>query len=229
MNKLRNDSLENGKGPIGILFDCDGVLVDSEPPLSQIAALALRDFGAAADPADFKPYIGMGEDKYLGEVCAKYNVEFNEKIKHHVYEKYNELAYQYVQPFPGTRELLLSLKAAGCRIAVASSADQIKVMTNLAILDLPEDTFDAVITGSEIERKKPFPDIYLLAAARCGTAPGSCFVVEDAVSGIQAGKAAGMTCIGFTSAHTSDELKRAGADIIIDSISEILGHVQKHM
>lgn len=229
MDKVKTDSPANNEGPIGILFDCDGVLVDSEPPLSQIAAIALRDFGADANPDDFKPFIGMGEDKYLGEVCAKYNVEFNEAIKHHVYEKYNELASRYVHPFTGTRELLLALKRAGCRIAVASSADQIKVMTNLAILDLPEDTFDAVITGSEIERKKPFPDIYLLAASRCGAAPGRCFVVEDAVSGIRSGKAAGMTCIGFTSAHTAEELRSAGADIIIDNISEVWGYVQKRL
>lgn len=214
--------------PMGILFDCDGVLVDSEPALAQIAALALQDFGAAASPDDFKPYIGMGEDMYLGEVSAKYDVVFSAAIKDHVYEKYKELASQFVRPFEGTRELLLRLKASGFRMAVASSADMIKVSTNLGLLDMPEGFFDAVITGSDIERKKPFPDIYLLAASRCGLKPSRCYVVEDAVSGIQAGKAAGMTCIGFTSAHTHEELLSAGADIIIDDIRDIWTYVQEH-
>lgn len=212
---------------LGVLFDCDGVLVDSEPALAEIASIALHDFGAQATPDDFKPFIGMGEDMYLGGVTAKYGVEYSDAIKHHVYEKYHELASQFVRPFPGTRELLIRLKEAGCRIAVASSAEMIKVSTNMSILDVPPDTFDVVITGSDIERKKPFPDIYLLAASRCGIEPSRCIVVEDAVSGIQAGKAAGMTCIGLTSAHTAEELLAAGADIVIDDIRDVWTHVQK--
>ena len=226
MQNFVTSSLSVDSGPAGILFDCDGVLVDSEPALAEIAAIALRDFGAAAIPDDFKPYIGMGEDMYLGEVTAKYGVVFDETIKHHVYEKYVELAASFVHPFPGMRDLLIRLKSAGCRIAVASSADQIKVTTNLQLLDLPAAFFDAVITGSDIERKKPFPDIYLFAASRCGVSPDRCFVVEDAVSGIQAGKAAGMTCIGFTSSHTAEELRAAGADIIVDDIRDVWTSIQ---
>ncbi|MEI8201117.1 MAG: HAD family phosphatase [Eubacteriales bacterium] len=226
MQNLQTSDLLADLGPVGILFDCDGVLVDSEPALAEIAATALRDFGAAAIPADFKPYIGMSEDMYLGEVTAKYGVEFNETITHHVYEKYVELAANFVHPFPGMRDMLIRLKTAGCRIAVASSAEQIKVTTNLKLLDLPAAFFDVVITGSDIERKKPFPDIYLLAASRCGVSPDRCFVVEDAVSGIQAGKAAGMTCIGFTSSHTAEELREAGADIIVDDIRDVWTSIQ---
>lgn len=220
--------LSDDLGPIGILFDCDGVLVDSEPALAEIAAIALRDFGAAAMPEDFRPYIGMGEDMYLGMVTAKYDIVFSNAIKHHVYEKYSELAANFVRPFPGIRDMLIRLKSAGCRIAVASSADQIKVTTNLDLLELSAAFFDTVITGSDIERKKPFPDIYLLAASNCGVSPDRCFVVEDAVSGIQAGKAAGMTCIGFTSSHTAEELREAGADIIIDDIRDVWSSIAPH-
>jgi len=216
---LSNSSVE--KDPVGILFDCDGVLVDSEPAMAEIAAIAFQDYGANAVPADFKPYLGMGEDMYLGEVAAKYDVVFNDEITLHVYKKYEELASRFVKPFEGTRELLFRLKSAGCRIAVASSAELSKVTTNLAVLDMPVGFFDAVITGNDIERKKPFPDIYLLAAERCGVRPDRCFVVEDAVSGIQAGKAANMICIGFTSAHTAEELRFSGADNIVDDIRDV--------
>jgi len=226
MHNIDNSGLSADWGPVGILFDCDGVLVDSEPALAEIAAIALHDFGAAAIPEDFKPYIGMGEDMYIGEVTAKYGVVFDETIKHHVYEKYVELAANFVHPFPGMRDLLIRLKSAGCRIAVASSADQIKVTTNLGLLNLPAEFFDAVITGSDIERKKPFPDIYLLASRKCQVTPDRCFVVEDAVSGIQSGKAAGMTCIGFTSSHTAEELRTAGADIIVDDIRDIWSSIE---
>jgi len=225
-NNDNTTTSQNDAAPFAVLFDCDGVLVDSEPALAEIAAIALQDYGAAALPGDFKPYIGMGEDMYLGEVAAKYGVEFDESIKHHVYDRYRELAPQFVRSFPGTRELLLRLKEAGFRIAVASSAEEIKLETNLSVLAVPEGTFDAVISGSDMERKKPFPDIYLLAASSCGVEPSRCFVIEDAVSGIQAGKAAGMICIGFTSSHTSSELREAGADIIIDDIRDVWQNVQ---
>lgn len=205
-----------------VLFDCDGVLVDSEPALARIAAIALADFGAAAKPEDFKPYIGMGEDKYLGEVLKKYGVPYTQDVKKHVYEKYIELADDFVEPFAGVRELLVELKNSGYRIAVASSADMIKVEANLRVLAVSDNMFDTVITGSDIERKKPFPDIYLLAARRCNTEPAMCYVVEDAVSGIESAKAAGMTAIGFSSAHSAEELRAAGADYIIDSMEELL-------
>lgn len=205
-----------------VLFDCDGVLVDSEPALARIAALALADFGAPASPEDFKPYIGTGEERYLGEVLKKYQVEYTPAVKYHVYEKYIELADDFVEPFAGVHELLEELKSTGFRMAVASSADLVKVEANLKVLSVSDNMFDAVITGSDIERKKPFPDIYLLAAKRCNIDPAMCFVVEDAVSGIQSAKAAGMTAIGFTSAHSAEELRAAGADYIINSMTELV-------
>lgn len=204
-----------------VLFDCDGVLVDSEPALARIAALSLADFGAPAVPEDFRPYIGTGEDTYLGKVAAKYGVTFNDVIKNHVYAKYVDLAPTYVTAFTGVKELLTELKAAAFGLAVASSADKVKVRANLSVLDLPADFFDAVVTGSDILRKKPFPDIYLLAAERCGVAPAACYVVEDAVSGVQAAKAAGIICIGFTSTHTAAELRQAGADYVITDIRDV--------
>lgn len=226
MNNYQKRSAQTHNDPIGVLFDCDGVLVDSEPAMAEIAALALRDYGADAIPVDFKPYIGMEEKVYLGVVAAKYGLIFDDEIQHHVYEKYRIFAPQIVQPIPGAREVLLQLKGAGFRIAVASSAVQIKVSINLSLLNIPVGILDAVITGSDIENKKPMPDIYLLAASRIGIVPSRCFVVEDAISGIQAGKAAGMTCIGFTSAHTAEELLNAGADVIIDDIRDVWDCVQ---
>jgi HAD superfamily hydrolase (TIGR01509 family) len=214
-----NDNM-SGLGK-AVLFDCDGVLVDSEPALARIAAIALGDFGAPAKAEDFKPYIGMGEEKYLGEVLKKYGVQFTPDVKAHVYEKYIELAPDYVEAFAGVRELLQQLKNEGYRIAVASSADLIKVEANLKVLNVSDNIFDAVITGSDIERKKPFPDIYLLAAERCGIDPAMCYVVEDAVSGVQAAKAAKMTAIGFTSAHSGQELSDAGADYLVDNMAKV--------
>lgn len=205
-----------------ILFDCDGVLVDSEPAMAEISALAYQDYGAPATAADFLPNIGQGEQDYFGKVARKYGLTFDETIRNHIYDKYVELAQTYVKPFPGVRDLVLSLKNQHYRIAVASSSERVKVEVNLSTLDLPAQTFDTVLTGSDLERKKPFPDIYLLAAERLAVSPAQCLVIEDSTSGVIAGKAAHMTVIGFTSAHTAAELQAAGADHIVHDLKDIL-------
>ena len=96
-----------------VLFDCDGVLVDSEAPLARIAAMALRDFGIPAEPSDFAPFVGMGEDAYIGGVAAQYGAVFTAELKQHVYDKYVELCDAFVLPMPGVRELLAALRSAG--------------------------------------------------------------------------------------------------------------------
>ena len=210
---------------IAVLFDCDGVLVDSEPALAQIAAEVLRARGLAARPEDFAPFIGTGEDTYIGEVVKMHGGKYVPEIKDEVYAAYIREAGDYVKSFPGCLDLLAELKSAGVKTAVASSADLIKVKANLKALGFSG--FDAVISGSDIERKKPFPDIYLLAAERLGFDPSACLVVEDATAGIEAGNRAGMTTIAFTSACSASEMEAAGADYVAGSFSEIREIIRK--
>ncbi|MBP7401678.1 MAG: HAD-IA family hydrolase [Clostridia bacterium] len=209
--------------PRAVLFDCDGVLVDSEAPLARIAALALHDFGIPAEPENFAPFIGMGEDAYIGGVSQRYGFAYSLDMKKHVYDKYIELCGEMVRPMPGAVELLRTLRAAGVRIAMATSADRVKAGANLRVLGMDETGFDAVVTGDDVERKKPFPDIYLIAAARCGAEPADAWVVEDAESGVQAGKAAGMRVAGLTSALPAGRLLAAGADAVIAGLDELSG------
>lgn len=220
IQKLIHATADND-APRAVLFDCDGVLVDSEPALARIAALALRDFGLPAEAEDFAQYIGMGEDVYIGGVARKYGGTLSPEMKAHVYDKYIELCAEFVHPMPGAIQLIRRLQAAGFRLAMATSADHVKAMANLALLDLGEAGFDAVITGTDVDRKKPFPDIYLLAADKCGVSPANAYVVEDAESGIQAAKAAGMRTIALTSSLPSDRLSAAGADDIIDTLDAV--------
>lgn len=204
---------------IAILFDCDGVLVDSEPALAQVAADVLQKNNIPAKPEDFAPYIGTGEDVYLGKVVEKYGFVHTEEIKDQVYQSYIEHASEFVETFPGCLSFLEQLKKSDIKMAVASSADLVKVNANLSALGFKE--FDAVITGTDIHRKKPYPDIYLLAAEKINVKPENCIVIEDATSGVKSGKAAGMTVIGFTSACSREELLAAGADYVADSYQEI--------
>jgi beta-phosphoglucomutase len=204
--------------PRGVLFDCDGVLVDSEPALARIAALALQDFGLPAEAEDFAPFIGTGEDAYIGGVVRKHGGTFVPAMKDHVYEKYIELCEVYVRPMPGAHDLLRALRGAGFRIALATSADRVKAAANMRVLGMDESFFDTVITGSDVTRKKPYPDIYLLAASRCGVAPEDTYVVEDAESGIRSACAAGMHAIGLSSSLSAVRLYAAGAQEVIERL-----------
>lgn len=204
-----------------VLFDCDGVLVDSEPALARIAALALADMGIPAQPADFAPFVGMGEDAYIGGVAKKYGFPYSQEMKRHVYEKYIEASREWVPPMPGAVDLIRLLQQAGFRLAMATSADQIKARANLRILDLDPPGFDAVVTGDDVTHKKPHPEIYLTAAARCGVQPEHAWVVEDAASGVQSGQAAGMRVIGLSGSLTARQLAAAGADAVVGHLREI--------
>ncbi len=195
-----------------LLFDCDGVIVDSEKGLAVIAATTLREsFGIPADAGDFIDFIGTGEDGYIGGVVRKHGGVYSHDMKDEIYRQYLLKAKNVVRAFEGTREVLRRFREEGFRIAVASSSDIVKVKINLEIAGLTNDDFDAVITGSDVTNKKPDPEIYLKAMEKCSSAPCNCIVIEDAISGITAGIRAGAAVIAYTSSLKCHQLKKAGA------------------
>lgn len=205
-----------------VLFDCDGVLVDSECGLSRIATHVLNHhFDIPAVPEDFIPYLGTGENTYIGEVVRKYGHAYIPRMQEVIYSQYLDLASQYVIAVEGAKALVLKLRMEGYKIAVASSANWTKLDKNLSIVGLASSDFDARISGDDVHKQKPDPEIFLLAARRCGILPANCIVVEDAASGVLSGKSAGMTVIGFTSTVTAEVLKSAGADITASTMKEL--------
>lgn len=204
----------------GILFDMDGVLVDSESFISEAAVLMFRELGLAVTPDDFKPFTGMGENRYIGGVAEKYNFQIDiEKVKARVYEIYTEIVRDKLNPLPGANGFILKCRSKGLKLALATSADKIKMEVNLKEIGLPANSFNTIITGMDVTRKKPFPDIYIKASGSLGLKTEECLVIEDAVSGIQAGKAAGCKCLGLTTSFTADALK--DADWICDTLLNV--------
>jgi len=198
----------------GYIFDMDGVLCDSE---AFIAEAAIRMFSARYDTnvreEDFIPFVGAGEDRYLGGVAAKYGIELSmPEDKNETYRLYAECARGRLQPLPGVKRFIVEAKEAGMKLAIATSADEIKLHVNLREMGLEERLFDVLVNGLDIEHKKPAPDIFLLAAKRLGLDPAECIVFEDAINGVQAAKAAGAYCIGITSSFAAQALLEAGAD-----------------
>ncbi|MBR4749247.1 MAG: HAD-IA family hydrolase [Abditibacteriota bacterium] len=191
----------------GIIFDMDGVLCDSEPFICKAAILMFAEKGLTVKEEDFIPFVGAGENRYIGGVAEKYGLKVDiEEVKARTYAIYCDIIKGSLKPMNGVYDFVTDCRKKGLKLAVASSADLVKVRANLAEIGLPFESFDTVINGLDIERKKPAPDIFLLAARRLGLRPEDCLVVEDAVNGVEAAKNAGMTALGILSSFTKEEL-----------------------
>ena len=191
----------------GILFDMDGVLVDSEEYICKAAVAMFAEHGVDAAPDDFLPFVGAGENRYLGGVAAKHGFPIDlKRDKARTYEIYCSMIKGALDPLPGAKEFMKTCRDKGFRLALATSADRVKMEANLEEIGIPLSSFDAALNGLEVERKKPFPDIYLKAAGLIDADPSECLVVEDAQNGVKAGKAAGCRCLGITTSFTAEEL-----------------------
>jgi beta-phosphoglucomutase len=203
-----------------VIFDMDGVLTDSEPLITAAAVAMFQEKGLAVQPEDFRPFVGTGDDRYIGGVAAKYNFALDlPSARKRTYEIYLERVPSGLEAFPGAVELVGACKNAGLKVAVASSADRIKIDANLKKIGLPPQMWDAIVTAEDVLHKKPAPDIYLASARKLGLPPERCVAVEDAVSGVQAAKAAGMRCVAVAQTFPPEQLQ--AADLVKQRISEI--------
>ena len=210
-----------------VIFDMDGVLVDSEPVINEAAIQGLKEFGVEAKPEDFIPFIGTGEDRYIGGVAEKYGVKYKVEMKKRVYEIYLTIVEEKIKIYEGIKELIKKLIKDEYTLALASSADKIKVEANLSAANICTSVFSALITGDDVENKKPAPDIYLAAAKKINIDPSHCIVIEDALNGIEAGKKAGMKNIGVATSFDKQQILKAGADDACDSAKDLYDSIIK--
>jgi len=198
----------------GIIFDLDGVLADSEALIAEAENEMFRTrYGIEFTDEEFQRFVGVGEDNFLlaiGEIYGLDVVLPDDKLR--AYEIYLQNIKGRLQPVPGAKEFVGICRDRDIRMAVASSGDRMKVDGNLTELNFPDGTFQAVLTGDDAEKMKPDPEIFLKAAAALELDPSSCVVLEDALNGIIAGKAAGARCVGIATSFPADKLIEAGAD-----------------
>jgi HAD superfamily hydrolase (TIGR01509 family) len=194
----------------GVLFDMDGVLVDSEQFICKAAIMMFNELGVKVLPEDFHPFVGMGENRYIGGVAEYHGIKVDiEKVKARTYEIYGIIVRDKLSPLPGVVEFISKCRKKHLKLAIATSADRVKMEVNMKEIGLPPDTFHSIITGQDVENKKPYPDIYIKAAKSIGLEPQECLVVEDAVSGIKAGKSAGCRCLAVASSFDVSALSEA--------------------
>jgi HAD superfamily hydrolase (TIGR01509 family) len=197
-----------------VIFDMDGVLCDSEPFLAEAAGRMFAErFGLEVKPDEFLPFVGTGENRYLGGVAEKYGLCLAMPAdKLLTYQIYLHVIRGRLKPLPGVSHFVQECRKRGLKLAVATSADRIKMEGNLKEISLAPETFDVCVNGSEVERKKPDPQIFAVAAERLGVKPEKCLVLEDSPHGIIAAKAIGAPCLALTTSFQESELRSAGAD-----------------
>jgi beta-phosphoglucomutase len=206
-------------GRMGVIFDLDGVLVDTgwAHKQSWYDLAEKEDF----DMSDefFSSTFGMRNDQIIPMLAQKdVSSEDVDRLSDWKEQRYRELIAEKLTLPPGVGELLNDLKQCGFLLAVGSSAPKANLDLCLDRVRI-RDYFDACVTGEEVVEGKPAPETFLKAAGKLGLPPGRCVVVEDAVQGVQAGRAAGMPVVAVTT--TRDPSALTAADIIVDGLSEL--------
>jgi beta-phosphoglucomutase-like phosphatase (HAD superfamily) len=221
----------------GIIFDMDGVLTDSEWFIAEAARLMFQEtHHKTVTHGDFLPFVGLGENRFLGGVAEKYGIETFDigRDKARTYAIYGDIVKGKLKTLPGASAFVRRCRTLGLKTALATSTDYTKMMVSLTEIGLAggEEAgtegngnpgsgglFDALVNGLDVERRKPFPDIFLEAARRIRIDPEHCWVVEDSVGGIAAAKAAGMRCLALLTTFPEEEIRAAGADIVVRDLS----------
>ena len=207
---------------LAVIFDMDGVLVDSFRPHYKSWLEMARRAGLSFTETEFAETFGRTSREIIAHFWGENNRFTDEEIAALDAEK--EAAYRRIidvdfPAMPGVLELLDSLKKAGYKLAVGTSGPPENAKMAMDKLDAWK-IFDTVCTGADVEFGKPDPGVFLLAAKRLGVPASLCAVVEDAPPGIQAAHAAGMVCVGFASTgRTLQEI--APAEMHIHALCEI--------
>jgi HAD superfamily hydrolase (TIGR01509 family) len=203
-----------------VIFDCDGVLVDSEPLANASFSRALKAHGLDWSAEEtMRRLMGLSLKSALeiceAEIGGKLPGDFLEKMQAVTYQNFRDAP---LKPVAGVKEAVLALQEAGFDTCVASSGTPEKMRFTLGLTGL-WDLFDGLIfSSSQVPRGKPFPDLFLHAALAMNVQPFDCIVVEDSVPGIQAARSAGMRALAYVGAPYAHRaaLAAAGAQLFDD-------------
>ncbi len=207
----------------GLIFDVDGVLADTEELVARASVeMFQRLYGREVTVEDFRPFIGTGPHRYVEGVAEKHGIDIDVEeavaVRHECFMQLMESG-EYIG-FPGALPLIeAAADEPEWRLAIATSSQRQKAEPALVAAGIPIELFDAVITGDVVTRRKPDPEIYLLAADALELAPPQCVGVEDAVQGVTAVKAAQMKCVAVTNSFPAVELREA--DMVVPSLEDV--------
>ncbi|MBO4650642.1 MAG: HAD-IA family hydrolase [Clostridiales bacterium] len=204
-----------------VIFDMDGVLLDSEPYHDQTTTSILESYGAKGAYEAIRPYVGRSPEDMWAAMKIKYDIpaSVEDLVELQWKKNVSGLAESGLERSEGLSELLEFCHSKGIRVAVASSSRQDFMEAVFDHLDLWK-YVEVFASGAEVENGKPMPDIFLLAATRLDVDPERCLVVEDSTAGVQAGRMAGMYTVGYDNPTSGGQNVNA-ADVVVKSLGEI--------
>lgn len=209
-----------------VIFDCDGVLVDSEPIAARLTAESVSELGWQMSPE-------LAKAEFLGDTFTNIIRRVEERIGRKVpptwpatsQAKLLAALERELTPVAGVKSAIQALQAAGVTVAVGSQGTHEKMQLTLGVTGLLPFFAGRIFSATEVSRPKPAPDLFLLAAKTLGFAPSETVVVEDSTRGVKAALAAGMRILGYTASVGRDAIVAAGAEPVDDlaTVPTLLG------
>lgn len=206
-----------------VIFDCDGVLIDSEIISARMLQAEAREWGVDISIAYIlQNYVGRSYPKVLADMQRNFNIVLPDDFE----EKYRaRLLAAFERDLKIMTHVKDVLEALSVKFCVATSSSPKRVARSLSLVGLTEKFGQNVYTASLVANGKPAPDLFLYTAAQMGVAPQNCLVIEDSIAGVKAGLAAEMNVARFTGgAHLLGETDSAGAHILFDNFSSFFNH-----
>ncbi|MEK6951508.1 MAG: HAD family phosphatase [Nanoarchaeota archaeon] len=200
-----------------VIFDRDGVILDSESTNVNAAVMAFKELGIAIKEEEKEWIVGRHPDDYIKSFLEKYDFSYEEfrKIQS---KRYHEL-FETTPLFEKTIFLIKKLHKMKIPLALTTSSSK-KGTLNLLHRTKLEDVFNVVVTFEDYKRRKPDPESYIITAKKLGLDPKDCVVIEDSIVGVEAAKNAGMKCIAIPNEYTK-KYDFSIADLVVDSADEI--------
>jgi len=206
-----------------MIFDVDGVVADTEVLNARASVMMFKQlYDTEVQAEDFRAFVGTGDERYVEGVAEKYGVAIDTEaaVQRRKENFFGLLSDDPLPAMAGVLELVEAARdSADTAVAIATSGNKDKQFPVIRGTGLQLDWFDAVITGDDVTRKKPDPQIYLVTAQKLGIDPARCVVFEDAPAGVTAAKAAGMSCVAVTSSVQAEMLREA--DIVVDALDQV--------
>jgi len=204
-----------------VIFDMDGVIIDSEPLHFESDKMTMKFYEKEILDEELNNYVGVSNPVMWAEIRDKHNLipSVEELLEKQFSFKKHLIGDKKLEPIVGIRKLLEDLRSSGISIGLASSSSKEFIELILSNLEVKE-YFDVIISGEDVQKSKPAPDIFQKAAKGLNVEPFNCLVIEDSMHGVKAAKLAEMKCIGFSNPNSGKQ-DLSLADAIVDSIEEI--------
>jgi beta-phosphoglucomutase-like phosphatase (HAD superfamily) len=213
-----------------VIFDCDGVLVDSETIENEVSAQCLTEVGLPMTGQEARErYIGLSSAAVIELVEAELGRKLPDGWLDNYHTRSHARLVNEIVAIEDVADVIDTLEAMGFETAVASSGEHAKMAITLGKTGLLERFEGRIFSAEDVAHGKPAPDVYLLAAKTLGYAPQTCFAVEDSPNGVRAAVAAGMYVFGYSAQIEPSRLLEAGAHVLFEAMVDLPLLVQKAM